>query len=74
VPESCARRFAEPLVRVARIGLGEAEALAQVRERYGEPLDALTEEQLTEAIRALAEEFNRRNARPVSERKQSKGA
>ena len=58
----------------ARIGLEKAEALAQVRDRYGEPLDALTEEQLTEAIRALAEEFNRRNARPASERKQSKAA
>jgi DNA recombination protein Rad52 len=58
----------------ARIGLEEPEALAQVRERYGEPLDALTEEQLTEAIRALAEEFNRRNARPASERKQPKAA
>jgi DNA recombination protein Rad52 len=58
----------------ARIGLEEPEARAQVRERYGEPLDALTEEQLTEAIRALAEEFNRRNARPASERKQSKAA
>jgi hypothetical protein len=45
-----------------------------VRERYGEPLDALTEEQLTEAIRALAEEFNRRNARTASERKQPKAA
>ena len=58
----------------ARIGLEEPEARAQVRERYGEPLDALTEEQLTEAIRALAEEFNRRNARPASERKQPKAA
>ncbi len=57
-----------------RIGLDAAEALARVEKRYGEPLDTLTEEQLTETIRALAEEFNRRNARPASERKQSKAA
>ena len=31
----------------ARIGLEEPEARERVRERYGEPLDALTEEQLT---------------------------
>lgn len=58
----------------ARIGLDAAEALVRVEKRYGEPLDVLAEEQLTEAIRALAEEFNRRNARPASERKQSKAA
>ncbi len=57
-----------------RIGLDAAEALSRVEKRYGEPLDALTEEQLAEAIRSLADEFNQRNARPASERKQRKAA
>ena len=57
-----------------RLGLDAGEALARVEKRYGEPLDALLEEQLTEMIRSLAEEYNHRNARPASERKQPKAA
>lgn len=57
-----------------RIGLDAGEALARIEKRYGEPLDALTEQQLTETIRALAEEYNSRNARPAPERKRSRAA
>jgi DNA recombination protein Rad52 len=56
-----------------RIGLDAGEALAQIEKRFGEPLDALAEEQLAEAIRELADDFNRRNGRPVNG-KQSKAA
>jgi DNA recombination protein Rad52 len=56
-----------------RIGLDAGEALAQIQKRFGEPLDALSEEQLSEAIRELADDFNRRNGRPVNG-KQSKAA
>ncbi len=57
-----------------RNGLDAGEALKRIEERYGEPLDALVEEQLTEAIRELAEEYNRRNSRSQREREQTKAA
>lgn len=56
-----------------RIGLEAGKALARVEKRYGEPLDALSEDQLSEEIRELADEYNRRNGRPVNG-KQSKAA
>lgn len=56
-----------------RIGLDAGEALARIEKQYGEPLDALLEDQLSEAIRELADEFNRSNGRPVKG-KQSKAA
>jgi DNA recombination protein Rad52 len=56
-----------------RIGLDAGKALARIEERCGNPLDALSEEQLSEEIRELADEYNRRNGRPVNG-KQSKAA
>lgn len=58
----------------SRIGLDAGKALARIEERCGKPLDALSEEQLAEAIRELADQFNRRNGRSANERKQSKAA
>ena len=58
----------------SRIGLDAGKALARVEERCGTPLDELSEEQLAEAIRELADQFNRRNGRSANERKQSKAA
>lgn len=49
-----------------RIGLDAGKALARIEERCGNPLDALSEEQLSEEIRELADEYNRRNGRPVN--------
>ena len=57
-----------------RIGLDAGKALARVEKRYGELLDALSEEQLSEAIRELADEFNRRNGRSANGRNQFKAA
>jgi len=48
----------------ARLGLDEGKALAWVRKRYGQPLDALSAEQVADALRSLAGELNRRGARP----------
>lgn len=56
-----------------RIGLNAAKALARIEERCGEPLDALSEDQLSEEISELADEYNRRNGRPLNG-KQSKAA
>lgn len=56
-----------------RIGLDAGKALARIEERCGQPLDALSEDQLSEEIRELADEYNRRNGRPANG-KQSKAA
>jgi hypothetical protein len=44
-----------------RLGIGDAKARASVEERYGRPLDELGAEQLAAAVRALADQLNRRN-------------
>lgn len=56
-----------------RIGLDTVKALARIEERFGKPLDELSEDQLAEEIRELADEYNRRNGRPLNG-KQSKAA
>jgi DNA recombination protein Rad52 len=48
----------------ARLGVDEDKALAWVQKRYGQPLDALSAEQVADALRSLAGELNRRGARP----------
>ncbi len=45
----------------ARLGVDEGRALAWVQKRYGQPLDALSAEQVADAVRSLADELNRRN-------------
>jgi hypothetical protein len=48
----------------ARLGVDEGKALAWVQKRYGQPLDALSAEQVADAVRSLADKLNRRGARP----------
>jgi DNA repair and recombination protein RAD52 len=45
-----------------RLGADEAKARAWVEERYGQPLDELSAEDLADAVRSLAEDLNRRNS------------
>jgi len=52
-----------------RLGVEEAKARASVEERYGRPLDELGEEQLAAAVRALADQLNRRNGQPAERRR-----
>lgn len=52
----------------ARLGVDEHKALAWVQKRYGQPLDALSAEQVADAVRSLADELNRRNGVPASGR------
>jgi DNA repair and recombination protein RAD52 len=44
-----------------RLGVDEARARAWVEKRYGQPFDALGEQELADAIRSLAEQLNQRN-------------
>jgi DNA recombination protein Rad52 len=44
-----------------RLGVGEQRARAWVEQRYGQPLDALGEQELADAVRSLAEQLNQRN-------------
>jgi DNA recombination protein Rad52 len=52
-----------------RLGIDDAKARASVEERYGRPLDELGEEQLAAAVRALADQLNRRNGQPAERRR-----
>lgn len=52
----------------ARLGVDEDKALAWVEKRYGQPLDALSGEQVADAVRYLADELNRRNGVPAGGR------
>jgi DNA recombination protein Rad52 len=52
----------------ARLGVDGDKALAWVQKRYGQPLDALSAEQVADAVRSLAEELNRRNGVPAGGR------
>ena len=52
-----------------RLGIDEAKARASVEERYGRPLDELGAEQLAAAVRALADQLNRRNGQPAERRR-----
>ena len=52
----------------ARLGVDEGKALAWVQKRYGQPLDALSGEQVADAVRALADKLNRRNSLPADRR------
>jgi hypothetical protein len=52
-----------------RRGIGDAKARASVEERYGRPLDELGEEELATAVRALADQLNRRNGQPAERRR-----
>ncbi len=52
----------------ARLGVDEGKALAWVQKRYGQPLDALSAEQVADAVRSLADELNRRNSLPADRR------
>ena len=52
-----------------RLGVEEAKARASVEERYGRPLDELGEEHLAAAVRALADQLNRRNGQPAERRR-----
>jgi DNA recombination protein Rad52 len=69
-PEGMRRRVLE---LSKRIGLDAGTALARIEERFGKPLDELSEEQLSEEIGELADEYNRQNGRPLNA-KQSKAA
>jgi DNA recombination protein Rad52 len=53
----------------ARLGVDEDKALAWVQKRYGQPLDALSAEQVADAVRSLADELNRRNGLPAGGRR-----
>ena len=44
-----------------RLGVDEGKARAWVQQRYGRPFDALGEQDLTDAVRSLAEQLNQRN-------------
>jgi DNA recombination protein Rad52 len=44
-----------------RLGVDEGKALAWVEQRYGQPFDALGEQELADAVRSLAEQLNQRN-------------
>jgi DNA repair and recombination protein RAD52 len=44
-----------------RLGVDEARARSWIQKRYGQPLDALGEQELADAIRSLAEQLNQRN-------------
>lgn len=57
-----------------KLGLAEAKARSQIKKQFSQPLDALDEQQLAEAIRSLADEFNRRNARPANRTAQRRAA
>src|SRR3990170_299398 len=57
-----------------RLGVGETKARSWAQKRYGEPLDALGEEQLADAVRSLAEQLNRRNGHPAVRRRQQRAA
>ena len=57
-----------------RLSVGEAKAHSWVQKRYGQPLDALDEQQLTDAVRSLAEQLNRRNGHPAVRRRQQRAA
>ena len=52
-----------------RLGIDDAKARASVEERYGRPLDELGEEHLAAAVRALADQLNRRNGQPAERRR-----
>ncbi len=52
-----------------RLGVDEAKARASAEERYGRPLDELGEEQLAAAVRALADQLNRRNGQSAERRR-----
>jgi DNA recombination protein Rad52 len=52
----------------ARLGVDEDKALAWVQKRYGQSLDALSAEQVADAVRSLADELNRRNGLPAGGR------
>ena len=51
-----------------RLGVEEAKAHSWAQKRYGQPLDALDEQQLADAVRSLAEQLNRRNGRTAGKR------
>jgi len=57
-----------------RLSVGEAKAHSWVQKRYGQPLDALDEQQLADAVRSLAEQLNRRNGHPAVRRRQQRAA
>jgi len=57
-----------------RLSVGEAKAHSWVQKRYGQPLDALDEQQLTDAVRSLAEQLNRRNGQTAVRRRQQRAA
>ncbi|MDP2949774.1 MAG: Rad52/Rad22 family DNA repair protein [Chloroflexota bacterium] len=44
-----------------RLGVDEGKARAWAQKRYGQPLDALGEQELADAVRSLAEQLNQRN-------------
>jgi len=52
-----------------RLDIDEAKARASIEERYGGPLDELGEEQLAAAVRALADQLNRRNGQLAERRR-----
>lgn len=62
-PEAMRRRVLE---LSKRIGLDAGRALARIEERFSKPLDELSEEQLSEEIGELADEYNRQNGRPLN--------
>jgi DNA repair and recombination protein RAD52 len=44
-----------------RLGVEEARARSWIQKRYGQPFDALGEQELADAVRSLAERLNQRN-------------
>ena len=51
-----------------RLGVDEARARSWIQKRYGQPFDALGEQELADAVRSLADQLNRRNGLPADRR------